>query len=69
MTLMLGGCASFGQYPVDPGLKACIEATVPVPVGQSLSQKRLFTLVADLKQSETEKVFCGRRLIQLVEQK
>lgn len=65
-SLTLIGCASFGQTQVDPRLKACIEYTVPAPPEKVMTQQRVFDLVADLKQNDTAKTNCGRRLITML---
>lgn len=69
--LTLSGCAtsgSFATYPELPAdLKTCFDSIVPQPDPGSMSKAQVMRLIANLKQSETVKVACGKRLIAFYE--
>ncbi len=67
VALTLTGCVTSGpikpsypELPVD--LRVCFHETVPAPKG-SMSKGQVLNLIAALKQSETSKTDCGKRLV------
>lgn len=72
---MLTGCAASGtdpgaRSPLPPlpaDLGVCFNDTVPAPAEGPMSRAEVMRLIAALKQSETSKTMCGKRLIAFYE--
>ena len=73
---LLAGCTSISrsltppevvvvaQYPPIPNdLRNCFDEVTGFPNTQNLTNREIVRLIVDLRQSETRKTQCGRRLI------
>ena len=70
VALTLSACATSGSrivapsYPQLPAdLRVCFSTQVAPPSAGVMTKKRVMSLIAALKKSESEKTDCGKRLI------